>query len=178
LKRTLLTAAVATFLLTPGLASARGAATPAERKRAVETTRRLEREPFAKSANADRRWLFQWIVEIPDIQVRICAGPLDALVKENAPNGKILYAQAGFGMAAYLIESPKKADDWVTVQAAGLESVLRAYDSVLKKQPGAHVDVLDSLLAARRAGKLRTIVQEQMKTCDPESMGPVPEDSI
>ena len=178
MKRTLLTAALAAVLLAPGLVSARGVSTPAERKRAVETTRRLEREPFAKSANADRRWLFQWIVEIPDIQVRICSGPLDTLVKEDAPNGKILYAQAGFGMAAYLIESPKKANEWVAVQTAGLESVLRTYESVLKKQPGAHVDVLDSLLAARKAGKLGTIVQEQMKTCDPESMGPVPDDSI
>lgn len=178
MKRTLLAAAFAAAVLAPALAAARGPSTPAERRRAVETTRRLEREPLAKNANADRRWLFQWIVEIPDIQVRLCAGPLDALVKEDAPNGKILYAQAGFGMAAYLIENPKKADDWVAVQAAGIESVLRAYASTLRKQPDAHVQALDQLVAARKSGKLRAVVQEQMKSCDPESMGPVPEDSI
>jgi hypothetical protein len=177
-KRTLFAAAIAAAVLAPALGLARGPSTPAERKRAVETTRRLERDPLGKTANADRRWLFQWIVEIPDIQVRLCATPLETLVKDDLPNGKILYAQDGFGMAAFLIENPKKEDDWVGVQAAGLESVIRAYESILKKHPDARIEVLDTLVQARKAGKLRAVVQGEMKSCDPESMGPVPDDSI
>lgn len=176
--RTHLAAAIALALLVPSLATARGASTAAERRRAVETTRKLEREPLAKTANADRRWLLQWIVEIPDINIRLCSGPLDALVQEDAPNGRILYAQAGFGMATFIIEHPDKEKDWVGVQVAGLESVLRAYQAIVKKDRSARVRALDELEADRRGGKLRAIVGEEMKECDPEAMGNVPEDSI
>ena len=51
------------ILALPGLAAARGPSTPAERKKAVETTRRLERSPLAPNADADRKWLLKWIVE-------------------------------------------------------------------------------------------------------------------
>ncbi len=178
--RTLLAAAAAAALalLAPSAAAARGASTPAERRRAVETTRKLEREPFAKTANADRRWLLQWIVEIPDINIRLCNGPLDALVEQDAPNGRILYAQAGFGMATFIIEHPDKEKDWVGVQVAGLESVLRAYQAILRKDRSARVPALDDLEAERKGGNLRAVVTDEMKGCDPESMGNVPEDSI
>jgi hypothetical protein len=160
LTRTHLAAAVALVLLAPSAATARGASTPAERRRAVETTRKLEREPLAKTANADRRWLLQWIVEIPDVNIRI------------------LYAQAGFGMATFIIEHRDREKDWVGVQVAGLESVLRAYQAIVKKDRSARVPALDDLEADRKRGKLRAVVGSEMKGCDPEAMGNVPEDSI
>jgi len=173
-----LAVALALPLLAPTPARARGPSTSEERKRAVETTRKLESEPLARSAQESRRWLFQWIVEIPDIQVTSCKGPLDALLEdEEGAYGELLYLQAVFGMAAYLIEHPK-ASDWVTVQTAGMESTLKAYQSILRADSESHWDVLDRLLAARKAGKLRSLVQKQM-SCDAEAgMGPAPRDAI
>ncbi len=183
--------AAAIALLVPALALARGPSTPAERRRAVETTRKLERDPLAKGAGAERRWLLDWIIAIPDIQVQSCSGPLDALVRgeaangrgeapdaREAPHGRILYVQSLFGMAAFLIENPKKSDDWVGVQTAGLESVLRAYESIVRREKGARVPALDKLLTARNKRTLRAVVTDEMKGCDPSAMGPVPEDSI
>lgn len=173
----LLATAVAVFLLPGPADAARGPSTAAERKRAVETTRRLEKAPLARSANEDRRWLLQWIEEIPDIQVNGCSGPLDPLLREDLPNGRILYLQSLFGITTYLIENPKRAEDWVAVQTAGIESVLRAYESIVREERGARVRVLDGLLSARKERRLTEVVEMSMSGCGNEE-GPAPEDAI
>jgi hypothetical protein len=168
-------AAVALALLLPALAGAqddgakRGPSTPAERKRAVAVTRRLERDPLGKGADADRKWLLRWIVEIPDIMVTSCAGPLDALRDDRGDrHGSELYVQSVFGMAAFLIENPKKKDDEVAVQTAGIESVLAAYRSILKKEPKARWPELDDLLAAQKKGTLPKVVKDEVD-CKPQT---------
>jgi hypothetical protein len=176
--RTAFTAA-ALLALAPALAVAeRGPSTPAERRKAVDSTRKLEQQPTAPGSNAARKWLMQWIQEIPDINVKSCSGPLDALAQDSGDEkfGRILYVQSVFGMAAYQVEHPKEKD-WVTVQTAGIESVLRAYSALLKTQPDAHWQELDLLLAARRQGKLEQVVEETMEGCGDES-APQPGDAI
>ncbi len=159
-------AAVLVLLATPTLASARGPSTPAERKRAIELTRKLEKQPLARSSNQDRAWLLQFIVEAPDFEVRGCSGPLDVLAKdEEGPYAKLLYVQSVFGMAAFVLENPKKADDWAAVQTAGIESTLRAYAAILKADPDARWKELDRLVAARDAKKLRAVVEKEMPKC-------------
>jgi hypothetical protein len=142
-------------------------------------TRRLEQDPRAAKANEDRRWLLQWIEEIPDIQVNSCSGPLDPLVREGLPNGQVLYLQSIFGMTVFLIENPKRKDDWVAVQTAGIESVLRAYESLLREDRDARLRVLDALLTARKEQRLGEIVELRMRGCAPgDELGPSPEDAI
>jgi len=166
----------------PSLAAERGPSTPEERKRAVETTRKLERHPLARSSIEARRWLFQWIVDIPDIHVTSCQGPLDPLLKDEEDTfAQLLYVQSVFGMAAFQIENPKKEKDWVAVQTAGLESVLRAYQALLKSDPEATRPELERLAKARKAGKLRALVQKEMAKCgepQEDQMGPLPSDAI
>ncbi len=166
-------------LAAPATAAAeRGPSTPAERTRAVETTRRLEREPLGPSASKDRRWLIQWIIDIPDIEVRGCTGPLDVLKQDDGRrHGRMLYAQSMFGMAAFLIEHPREKNDWVQVQLAGMESVLRAYRSLLDGDPGSRWKELDLLVEARRQGKLREVIEETMEGCGEERV-PGPGDPI
>jgi hypothetical protein len=176
-------AAVLLLALAPAATASRGPSTPEERKRAVETTRRLEREPLARGAMDARRWLFQWIVEIPDILVTSCSGPLDPLaMAEDDPHARILFLQSVFGMAAFLVENPRKADDWAAVQTAGIESVLRAYDALLRADSEARWKELDRLAAAQKAKKLRAVVEKEMAACakagDEEGMGPAPRDAI
>lgn len=171
--------ALAAALSAPALAAAeRGPSTPTERRRAVETTRRLERDPLGRGANEGRRWLLRWIVEIPDISVRGCSGPLDALAQgESGRYGKLLYAQSVFGQAAFLIEHPQQKGDWVAVQTAGVESVLRAYGALLAAEPDARRDELDLLLEARRQGRLRDVIEQTMEGCGDER-APAPGEAI
>ncbi len=171
--------ALSLVLALPALAAARGPSTPAERKKAVETTRRLERFPLAPDADAQRKWLLKWIVDIPDINVRGCSGPLDGLAQDEdgSRHGRQLYAQSMFGMTAFMIEHPRQKDDWVAVQTAGVESTLRAYQALLAQDPDAHWEELDTLLQARRAGKLRELVEKTMEGCG-EDRPPGPGDAI
>jgi hypothetical protein len=177
------TAALSLLVLAAPLAArARGPSTPEERKRAVETTRRLEREPLARSSLEERKWLFQWIVDIPDIHVTSCRGPLDVLQRdEEDPYGQILWVQSVFGMAAHLVEHPEKKGDWAAVQVAGIESVLRAYESLRRADSGTRWKELDRLVAAQKAGRLRALVKKEMAECgkpEEERMGPLPRDAI
>lgn len=165
--------------LAPALAAARGPSTPAERKRAVEVTRRLEREPLAAGTEAQRRWLLRWIVEIPDIHIQGCSGPLDVLVTDDGGerHGRLLYAQAMFGMAAFLVENPRKKADWLAVQTAGVESALRAYRSIVRADPEARWEELDALLVAMRQGQLEAVLEQTMEGCGDEQ-APAPGDAI
>ncbi len=177
--RRALAAVLALAVLAPAAARARGPSTPEERKRAVETTRKLEREPLARSSMDARKWLFQWIVEIPDINVTSCPGPLDALREdEDDTYGQLLYVQSVFGMAAFQIENPKKAQDQVAVQTAGVESVLRAYDAMRKADSELRYKELDRLEKARKDGKLAEVVKTETKCGSPDDMGPAPRDAI
>jgi hypothetical protein len=118
-------------------------------------------------------------VEIPDIHVTSCSGPLDVLGRdEDDPYAQILYVQSVFGMAAFLIENPKKAEDWVAVQTAGVESVLRAYQGLQRADSEAKWKELDRLVTAQKAGKLRGIVQKETKCGTGDEMGPAPRDAI
>ena len=178
--RSALAAFLSLALLAPAAAHARGPSTPEERKRAVETTRRLEKEPLARSSMDARKWLFQWIVEIPDINVKSCTGPLDALRQdEDDTYAQLLYVQSVFGMAAFQIENPKKESDWVAVQTAGIESVLRAYDAMRKADSELKYKELDRLEKARKDGKLAGVVKKEMAKCgSADEMGPTPSDAI
>ena len=170
------------LLLAPGLAGARGPSTAQERKRAVEITRRLEKEPLSRSGVEARSWLLRFIVEAPDFEVRGCSGPLDVLGKEeDGPYAQILYVQSVFGMTAFMLENPKKAQDWAAVQTAGIESTLKAYESILRADSEARWKQLDRLVTARKAGKLRALVEKEMEACgkgEDGGGGPMPRDAI
>jgi hypothetical protein len=169
-------------LCAPALADPRGPSTPEERKRAVAATRKLEKQPLSRSSATERSWLLEFIVEAPDFDVRGCSGPLDALAKnEDGPYARLLYVQSIFGMAAFMFEHPKKQDDWAAVQTAGIESTLKAYESILSADPDARWKELDRLVTARKGGKLRALVQKEMAACgrgEDEGVGPTPRDAI
>ncbi len=173
-------AAALLVLCAPSLAAARGPSTPAERKKAVELTRKLEKQPLARTSNQDRAWLLEFIVEAPDFEVKSCSGPLDTLAKdEGGSYARILYVQSVFGMAAFMFENPKKTEDWASIQTAGIESTLRAYDALLKADPDARWKELDRLVAAKNAGNLRKLVEKEMAPCGRgEEGGPAPADAI
>lgn len=174
-------AAAVIVLCAPALAAARGPSTPEERKRAIETTRRLEREPLSRSGIAAREWLLQFIIEAPDFHVRGCSGPLDVLAKnEEGPYARVLYVQSIFGMAALVLEHPKKAADWAAVQTAGIESTLKAYQAILRADSEARWKELDRLVAAQKRGMLRKLVEKEMARCGTEEDegGPAPRDAI
>lgn len=157
------------FLLTsPALALQRGPSTAEERTRAVQIVRSLEANPLNKPTIKDREWLLMWIIEIPDISVTICTDPIKPILGKKKNYSSDLVTQYMVGMVAYLIENPdkdpKKTRDQFPVQLAGIESMLKAYESILKVKPKAKWPELDNWIELRNAGTLADEVRKSMPT--------------
>ena len=122
--------------------------------RAAKYTAALEADPLGDDATAKRRWLLQWLTDTPDFIVTVCdiLGPLP---KDDAvPNGPELLVQQMFGNVSYQIRNPGKTDT-LTLQVAGVESVLRSYSAILAKDQKARIPYFDNLVTEQRKGSLK-----------------------
>ena len=151
--------------------------TPEERKRAVAVTKKLEQSPLGAEATADRTWLANWIIEIPDISVLACDELLKPLlVGEDSRYrySKELVAQQLAGSMVYLIEHPQEAkhvkdeddEDDFAINKAGIESVLNAYEAIVKSGArGARWGPLEEMSKKRKAGQLDEYVRNATLKC-------------
>jgi len=73
--------------------------------------------------------------------------------------------QSMFSAAVFVIDHPERADDEAGKQLAGVEGMLRAYDSILREKPRKRIVFLDELLAMREAGTLAAWVRQQSAKC-------------
>ena len=142
--------------------STRGPSTRAERDRALKINKELEADPLAPQYRADRAWLIQWIQDIPDITVQICVDPVEG--NSNYRYSRELLLQKTFASAAYIIEHSVRDRDDISVETAGVEGALKAYESILKKYPQAHSPYWDRLLKKRDNGTLRDYVTRYMES--------------
>jgi hypothetical protein len=144
-----------------------------ERQRFLALTRKLEQNPLDKSLYADKKWAKQWLEDIPDINVNICAPVLfgtDFIREQNKYTPQLSY-QATFAEAAYIIEHPDKKGDTTAQYLAGVESALKAYSAIVKSEPGAKSKALDDLLEKQKQGKLADFVRDASKECDDKKEG-------
>lgn len=146
----------------------RAPSTAEERQRFLALTRKLEQNPLDKSLYADKKWAKQWLEDIPDINVNICAPVLfgtDFIREQNKYISQLSF-QATFGEAAFIIEHPDKKADTTAQYLAGVESALKAYSAMVKSDSSAKSKALDSLLQTQREGKLPEFVRDSSKACD------------
>ncbi len=139
----------------------RGPSTRSERDRAVKVTHALEQDPLSPSLRADREWLFKWIVAIPDISINVCVDPVQGSARYKY--GHELTMQKMFSSATFIIENSAQKRDDISVETAGVEGALKAYEAILKKEPRAHSTYWDSLLKKRSDGTLRDYVSDYME---------------
>ena len=144
------------FLILLLVSSAFGSVTQ-ERKDDVATliasAKFLEQTPFDKKAKEVRRWALEWVIATDKVSVSLC-GTLGSGVnkgKEYKYSAEMT-AQYAIGMAAFKLANPGK--DEPSAQLAGFESVLSAYEAMVKEQPKAKNAFLDDLLAKRSDGTL------------------------
>ncbi len=137
--------------------------TAQERKQITELSKKLEQNPLDRSLTKDTRRLFQRIIDVPDITVTLCNAVMPWLRDEDykyAPELSVTYT---FGAAAYVIENP--AADPGAVSWAGLESALRGYQNIVKKDSKAKSRVMEHALDERDMGTLEPRVKD---ACGPE----------
>ena len=151
----------------------RAPSTAEERQRFLTLTHKLEQNPLDKSLYSEKVWAKQWLEDIPDVNVNICAPILFGLdfVKEQNKYTPQLSYQATFGEAVYIIEHPDKKSDTTAQYVAGVESALKAYSAILKSEPSAKSRALDDLLEKQKQGKLVDFVRDASKECEDRKEG-------
>jgi hypothetical protein len=143
----------------------RGPSTAEERSRAVQIAKSLRADPTAASVQQDREWLVKWLIEVPDISVKLCSGILGDLGDSKTGYPGALLATMMASQAAYVIENPSKAKDNNAVYLAGLEGALDGYQAIHNKDSNYRLPHLEDLLQNRSEGKLPDYVRSATKKC-------------
>jgi hypothetical membrane protein len=141
----------------------RGLSTPDERAKAIKIARSLERDPLAKDASANRQWLLNWIIEVPDIRFKSCVGLLSPGVGDQYRYSTEVNQQIMFSAAAFKLERPDHLRDDTGAYIAGVEGALRVYETLMKSVPDAKLAFLDDLVAKRDRGELADHVTKLAK---------------
>jgi hypothetical protein len=160
-------AAAAVFFSTLAAAQQRGPSTPEERARAVQTAKSLQSDPLAHDVEEDREWLIKWLIEVPDISVKMCTTFLGDLGGSKSGYPGAIIATLLASEAAFVIEHPEKAKDVGAVYFAGVDGALRSYEAIRSKDASYRLSHLDDLIQKRDQGKLADYVHGTAKKCKP-----------
>ena len=157
-------AAVAVFSTLAG-AQQRGPSTPEERARALQTAKSLQSDPLAPNVQEDREWLLKWLIEVPDISVKMCTTFLGDLGDSKSGYPGAIIATLLASEAAFVIEHPEKAKDVDAVYFAGVDGALHSYEAIHSKDASYRSPHLDDLIQKRDQGKLSDYVRTTAKKC-------------
>jgi hypothetical protein len=140
----------------------RGPSTRAERDRAVKVAHQLEADPLSPALRANRDWLLGWIQAVPDITISVCLDPAEGAGRYRYSHELLM--QKMFSSAAYVIETSARSRDDISVEEAGVEGALKAYEAIIKKDSQAHSAYWDRLLQKRAKGTLHDYVANYMES--------------
>lgn len=146
-------------------AQQRGPSTPEERARAVQIAKSLRADPLAANLQADREWLVEWLVEVPDVSVKLCTTFLGDLGDSKSGYPGAILATFLASEAAFVIEHPESAKDAENAYLAGVDGALDAYEAIHKKDMSYRLSHLDDLIQMRDQGKLAQYVHATAKKC-------------
>jgi hypothetical protein len=146
-------------------AQQRGPSTPEERARAVQTAKALQAGPLAPNLQGDREWLVKWLIEIPDISVKMCPTFLGDLGDSKSGYPGAIIATMLASEAAFVIQHPDKTKDVEAIYLAGVDGALDGYEAIHKKEMSYRLPHLDDLIQKRDQGKLTDYVHATSKKC-------------
>jgi len=138
--------------------------TPEVRARIQRIAQASDKDPLATMASADGKWLMKWMDDVADYQFGPDKGAFWAMNAAKGDMRKVLQFHHGASTAAYQVEHQildprKKAEDAEAVALAGLEGLLRAYESLLPKRPENRSEKMDEALASRNKGELAAFLK-------------------
>jgi hypothetical protein len=124
----------------------------------IKATRFLEQKPLDKNAKKVRSMAMEWLIVTDKVSVKACSLLLS--VDKKYKYSSELFGQYTFGMGAFKLANPDKAQDEDAVQQAGVESAMISYEAIVAEQPKAKNAFMDELLAKRSQGSLAAYVKE------------------
>lgn len=131
----------------------------------VKATRLLEQDPFIKDAKKFREVMTYYLIETKDVSLVLCTNDATKTIFDKKYKfSSELFAQNMFGMAAFKLENPDKVKDENAARLAGLESMLKVYEAMVKSNPKAKFAVADDLIIKRDNGTLAKLAADA--NCD------------
>jgi hypothetical protein len=131
-----------------------------EKEMLIKAARFLEEKPFDKDAKDIRSWAFVWSADTKEVTVIVCGGKItEAMLDKKAKYGSELLGQYVIAMTAFKLQNPNNTDE-NAAQLAGLESVVKTYETMLKEKPKAKTDMLDALATKKNNGELAQLVKD------------------
>lgn len=161
-----------TFLVVGGVFAApalaqggRGPSTAEENARIVQLAAAADKDPIAVMTSADGRWFEKWADDVPDYHF----GPDDGAfwMMNGAAKGdlkRVLRFHHTLSTAAFQVQhkisDPRASKAQLEAKTlAGVEGLLRAYESLLAKRPENRSDQLDQAIVLRNKGELAAFVK-------------------
>lgn len=124
----------------------------------IRNAKLLEKKPFDPNAETVRKWGFKWIADTDEVTVTICSDSMKLIPeKKNKFKGELLM-QYTFGMAVFKLENPDKKNDENAAQLAGIESMLRTYETMIAENEKAKNAELDALVSKSKNNELKALV--------------------
>jgi hypothetical protein len=136
------------------------AQTQKEKERAtfISNAKLLEKKPFDPNAQVARESGFKWVADTDEVSVTLCSDIMKLIPeKKNKFKGELLM-QFTFGVAVFKLENPDKKNDENAANLAGIESMLRTYQVMLKENEKAKNVDLDSLVVKQNNNELKAVV--------------------
>lgn len=146
----------------------RGPSTSEERAKAVQIAHALETDPLQPGNKDMRTWLTVWLIQVPDISIKVCGEELGPIFHESNREKNFvseIFGQSMFSSASFVIEHPDQAKDELAIYTAGLEGSLKAYQSIVKTHPDASWPFLEELVVKQQKGELTKYVEKATSKC-------------
>jgi hypothetical protein len=126
----------------------------------IKAAQILEAQPFQDKAKDFRTWAMRYVIETDDVSITICSQMFSAVMDKKNKYADELLAQYSIGMAAFKLSNSDTAKDENSAQLAGMESMLKAYENMLKEKPKAKFQALDNLISMRNKGELKKFIED------------------
>ncbi len=136
------------------------------RKEIVKLANAIEVNPLAKSSRKQRSRALQVIDGAGDLKLVACRALLGELLQSRKLGAMELRAQMQIAAARYLADHPTATGSDVETAVAGLEGVVRAYESMRRNDLRVSIPEADAIVELYNGGKLAEYAADAMTNCD------------
>ena len=166
IKNILASLVVVATLASPAFAQqGRGPSTPEEQTRVVQLAATADKDPLGTMASDEGRWFEKWADEVPDYMFGPDSGAYWFMTKAAKGDLKRVLrfhhtvTTAAFQVKNHIADPKKDPAQMEAKTLAGVEGLLRAYESLLAKNPDNRSTRLDEAIALRNKGALPAFVK-------------------
>lgn len=150
----------------PSFSQERGVATVEEGERIVKLASEADKDPLKVMSSADGRWFMKWTDEVPDYMFGPDSGAF--WFESGAAKGDMkrvvrfhhTLSTAAFQLKNKIKDPQKNKANFEAKTLAGVEGLLRAYQSLLAKNPDVRSPALDEAIVVRDKGGLAEFVKK------------------